>query len=94
MGGAVSQQAQVDQLSRMAASLNGNANKVTAALASTEGELKLSIEDDGAGFPLEQLDPRPWSISGRIDKLGGRLSVSTGPGGTTLDISIPEGTCG
>jgi signal transduction histidine kinase len=71
---------------------HGNANRITATLASADGELRLRIKDDGAGFPEDEPDPRPWSISGRVEKLGGRLSVVTGRNGTMLDISIPEGT--
>jgi len=71
---------------------HGNANLITATLAAANGELRLRIKDDGKGFPESDPDPRPWSIGGRIDKLGGRLSVISGPGGTTLDISIPRGT--
>jgi signal transduction histidine kinase len=71
---------------------HGNANHVTAAFTSSaDGELRLTIRDDGAGFPPDDPDPRPWSIAARIDKLGGWLSVSTRPGATTLDISIPKG---
>jgi signal transduction histidine kinase len=70
---------------------HGNANHITAALSAADGALKLTIKDDGAGFPPDDPDPRPWSIAARIDKLGGWLSVSTRPGATTLDISIPKG---
>ena len=74
---------------------HGNANHVTAALSSSaDGELSLTITDDGTGFPPDDPDPRPWSIAARIDKLGGWLSVSTMPGETTLAIFIPKGASG
>ena len=71
---------------------HGNAGQITVELTAVEDEIGLKIADNGSGFPQDDPNRRPRSIGGRVDKLGGRLSVETGPAGTTLAISIPQGT--
>ena len=71
---------------------HGQATRVEVGLKDGGGDLKMTIEDDGRGFPEGDPETRPWSINERVDKLAGRLSVATGPGGTRLEIVLPTET--
>jgi len=69
---------------------HGNASSIEVSLRASGGDLRMTIEDDGRGFADGDPGTRPWSISERVDKLGGRLSVATGVKGTTLEIELPD----
>jgi signal transduction histidine kinase len=71
---------------------HGQATLVEVGLLEANGDLTMTINDDGRGFTNGDPDTRPWSISERVDKLAGRLSVATGPKGTRLEIVLPMGT--
>ena len=65
---------------------------VTVTLKRVEGELHLSVSDDGGGFDLQRTDS---GIGGRLvetfaHQLGGRLVRETGTNGTTVHLTLPS----
>jgi signal transduction histidine kinase len=55
---------------------------------------RLTIEDDGVGFDLEQIGPYGGfglkSMRSRLKEIKGRMDIVTGPGsGTILNIEVP-----
>ena len=71
-----------------------NAKNVSVALAICEGEICLTIADDGDGFDLETAElGRGYglpNIKDRAERLGGVLYIETSPGnGAKLDIRVP-----
>ncbi|MCC7499696.1 MAG: sensor histidine kinase [Bryobacterales bacterium] len=78
---------------------HSGASRVAVALQRADGELEISIDDDGTGFPfagaysLDELDllrAGPGSIKRRIHSLNGQLVLNSNPGrGTALKICIP-----
>jgi signal transduction histidine kinase len=78
---------------------HSNANRVTVR-ADVEGTCwKLSIEDDGKGFPfagrktlqeLEALRQAPRTIAERVQIVGGTLSIESRPGfGSVVEVTVP-----
>jgi signal transduction histidine kinase len=78
---------------------HSNANRVTVR-AQVEGTCwKLSIEDDGKGFPfagrktmqeLEALRLAPRTIAERVQIVGGTLSIESRPGfGSVVEVRVP-----
>jgi signal transduction histidine kinase len=70
---------------------HAKAHKVTVHLAFAEGWVRLSIADDGLGFDPDT--PRRHSgiglrtIAERVERIDGRLDLSTAPGqGTTICV--------
>jgi signal transduction histidine kinase len=70
---------------------HGGASRVAIALAEEDAMLRLTVADDGAGFPANRPMTRPRSISERIASLGGSLDIETGKAGTTLRFALPLG---
>jgi two-component system, NarL family, sensor histidine kinase UhpB len=78
-------------------SRHARARHVTVRLRQEAQRITCSIQDDGIGFELSAVGnqrSRPClgliGIRERIAALGGRLSITTGPGqGTTLTMEIP-----
>ncbi len=76
---------------------HSGAQRVRIQAPVTAGSVRLILEDDGRGF--DPAAPKPAqngiglsSIRQRIESLGGRLEVSSGPGrGTRLAVSVPVG---
>lgn len=76
---------------------HANANQVNVRLQQTTDELRVIVEDDGAGMPDEYLDSsdghQPLGILGmqeRADALGGRLEVARRQTcGTRVTLSLP-----
>jgi signal transduction histidine kinase len=76
---------------------HARANRVSVHLAQPDGQVKLTIADDGQGFdPSAQ--PVPGQDSGlglvgireRVDHLGGTFSIDSAPGrGTTVAVVLP-----
>ena len=79
---------------------HSGARKVLIRLGRRNGELNLTIHDDGQGFPfmgrltLEDLDRYhvgPLVIKERVRSIGGTLSIESAPGrGAELDITLPS----
>jgi signal transduction histidine kinase len=78
---------------------HSGATRVNVALAQHRRSLTLTIADNGVGLGFKgRVSPReaaapslPRVIRERVDMLGGRLEIESGPAGTTLWIAIP--TC-
>lgn len=70
---------------------HGQASKVDLAIKGNGKNVHLFVSDNGGGFDAAQGEPRPISISERVEALGGTLSIQTEPGKTCLDIAIPAG---
>jgi len=71
---------------------HGQAGRVDLTIENQGDALRMTILDDGCGFPGGDPGPGPWSIGGRVDKLAGTLHVATGIAGTRLEIVVPIGT--
>lgn len=70
---------------------HAGASQVLVQLMETEGQLGLTVEDNGRGFDLEQLKKAPgvgWlNIRSRVEYLNGTLDVRTAPGkGTSVHV--------
>lgn len=70
---------------------HGKCSKVWVELSDEDGVLKLSISDDGTGFPNPAAEIRPRSISERVEALGGQFHVGSTSKGARLDIAIRTG---
>jgi signal transduction histidine kinase len=78
---------------------HSQASRVTVSVARENGQLQMTIEDDGQGFPfcgsftldeLEQMRAGPSSIERRIRNLKGDLTVESHPGrGSVLRLQVP-----
>jgi signal transduction histidine kinase len=71
-----------------------HAKKVSVSLAICDGDICLTITDDGDGFDLETSElGRGYglpNIKDRAERLGGILYITSSPGaGTNLDIKVP-----
>jgi signal transduction histidine kinase len=60
---------------------------VTIQVNGLENRLRVTIDDDGVGFP-EAGNP-PWAIASRVAELGGHLIVNRN-GVTRLEIEMPN----
>ncbi|WP_431111025.1 cache domain-containing protein [Variovorax paradoxus] len=75
---------------------HATAHRVHIALGFSDEEgVRLEIGDDGAGFDVDatQLDPRRGiglrNMRERMESIGGRLSVHSSEGGTTIVAEVP-----
>jgi signal transduction histidine kinase len=74
-------------------SKHAQASKVGIDLSLARGVLSLEVADNGCGLSTGALDKaRSFGIRGlreRADMVGGWVDLSSGPGGTTLLLSVP-----
>jgi signal transduction histidine kinase len=72
---------------------HSKARTITIDLKGTDGELTLTIADDGVGFDPEGTVSTGLGLTSmqeRVDALGGTFAIRSRPGaGTTLDIRVP-----
>jgi signal transduction histidine kinase len=78
---------------------HSGAHNVFVRLATVNGDCRLSIDDDGCGFPfagrlsqadLEASRKGPLVIKERVRLLGGQLTIESDPGhGSRLEIAVP-----
>jgi len=68
---------------------HGGASRVAIALAEENGMLRLTVADNGTGFPADDESLQPRSISERIAALGGSVEVASRPSGAELRFSLP-----
>lgn len=76
---------------------HSGANHVLVQLSMHNTELSLTVEDNGKGMDVEKLSHRDGmgleSVRNSIEKLGGKISISSEPGsGTTVDIDLDLAT--
>ncbi len=79
---------------------HSGAKHVLVRLSSEDNKWKVTLEDDGAGFPfsgrlsLQQLESQrkgPVVIKERVHLIAGELTIESNPGlGSRLEISIPQ----
>lgn len=79
---------------------HSHAERVVVGLANVQGTWKLTIEDDGRGFPftgtltdaeLETMGRGPIVIRERVHLIDGRLTIESTPGrGSRVEIHIPQ----
>jgi signal transduction histidine kinase len=70
---------------------HARASEVTMRIVFTDGELDVSIHDDGSGFkPAENLSGHGLSnMKQRLQKIGGRCLIESDPGhGTTVRMRL------
>jgi signal transduction histidine kinase len=72
---------------------HAEASRAVLRLTATATDVRLSIEDDGVGFPLD--GPRGLGLHGieeRVTVSGGTLEIVSAPGrGTTVTVEVPHG---
>ncbi|WP_374530493.1 sensor histidine kinase, partial [Novosphingobium sp.] len=68
---------------------HGGATRVELGLGRGPHALVLTIDDNGRGFPLDEVANAPRSLNERIDELGGTLVISSHPGATRVGITLP-----
>jgi two-component system, NarL family, sensor kinase len=77
---------------------HARAGRVELALSFQENVLCLRILDDGAGFDARKVLAAPANLASGIGlrsireqtaELNGKLSITSGPPGTTLELSVP-----
>jgi signal transduction histidine kinase len=78
------------------AAKHANAREVIVTLSQTNGEIRLSIEDDGCGFdvikPNQSSGLGLISIEERTRLVGGRLSIDSQIGsGARIEVVVPAG---
>ena len=78
---------------------HAGATKTTIFAEDENGQVTISIRDDGRGFIYDEEDLRARrkagilkSMKGRIEELGGTVTVRTAPGrGTEVELSFSRG---
>jgi len=74
-------------------------SRVTISVAASDADLRLTVVDDGRGFPfrgrldhdaLEQEDLGPVTLRERAASLNGRLAVESGARGSRVEITLPR----
>jgi signal transduction histidine kinase len=80
------------------ASRHGRASRARVEIRRIENGLRVSIEDDGRGFPfhgtydlaaLTASKLGPVSLKRRIAALGGRLVITSTAAGANVDVTLP-----
>jgi len=76
---------------------HANSDRATISLARSGQQVQVTVQDEGAGFDAQALEPDPqmnglglFSIRERIDLLGGTVTVDSAPGrGTRITLTAP-----
>lgn len=76
---------------------HAGASRVTLRLEAADGNLRLTVEDDGKGFDAVRLLDGPEipigiglrSMRDQVRRLLGDFEIDSGPGGTRLSVSLP-----
>jgi two-component system NarL family sensor kinase len=77
---------------------HAHASKIDMALEARGDQIVLTMQDNGIGFDVAKLLAAPASVASGIGlrsireqaaALGGRLEITSGPGGTKLELSAP-----
>ncbi len=80
---------------------HSRAQHALVRLDSSDSQWKLTLEDDGRGFPftgrytqseLDEIGKGPMIIKERVHLIAGQLTVESNPGhGTRLEVTVPRG---
>jgi signal transduction histidine kinase len=70
---------------------HAGAHHVSISVSQRDGQLHVSIQDDGKGFdPRRERGMGLLGIGERVGHLGGRFTIESGPGqGTLLQVAVP-----
>ena len=77
---------------------HARANKIKVSVHKSQGQLRLSVCDDGIGFNLEEINREAskrtrfglFSVREQLEYLGGSLEIESEPGrGTTATVVVP-----
>ena len=70
---------------------HGGANRIDVGLSVASGQVRLSVADNGSGFPAINGDcaTEPWSLKERVERAHGSLKLDSAPGSTNVLISLP-----
>ena len=77
---------------------HGHPSRVIVAVEAEDGELRVSVADDGRGFPFRGVMDQdalardgvgPVTLRDRVASLGGRLSVASASTGSRVEIMLP-----
>lgn len=80
------------------AAKHANARRIGVTMEIFPGEVFITVQDDGHGFPfegqfdlqtLQDLKRGPLTLKERIAALNGNLILRSGPSGATLEITVP-----
>ena len=69
------------------------ARHVSVTLTTADDRLDLAVADDGRG--IEATAGREQGLATmrqRVEEIGGRFSLATGPGGTIVSATLPTGS--
>lgn len=73
------------------AARHGRCKTVRVRIDDAGGQIRLSITDDGVGFPPLDTPSRPRSITERVEALGGSFELHSSGGGARLEIALRSG---
>ena len=70
---------------------HGGADRIDVGLSVASGQVRLSVVDNGSGFPASNGDDaaEPWSLKERVERAHGSLKLDSAPGSTNVLISLP-----
>ena len=70
---------------------HGGADRIDVGLSVASGQVRLSVADNGSGFPAINGDcaTEPWSLKERVERAHGSLKLDSAPGSTNVLISLP-----
>ncbi|HVN85042.1 MAG TPA: histidine kinase [Candidatus Binatia bacterium] len=68
---------------------HAGARSATLRVDARDGDVSVTIDDDGVGFKGEE--QQPWSIASRVRELGGELRIRNGGAGAHLAMRLPHG---
>jgi signal transduction histidine kinase len=72
---------------------HAGARHVTVTLAATDGRFELVATDDGHGIQASAGRGQGMAtMRQRVEEIGGRLDLATGPNGTTVSATLPAGS--
>lgn len=82
------------------AARHAKASSVQAAISAEDGRLRITVADNGGGFPfrgrrnhaaLTAMNLGPVTLRERVAALGGELTIESGDTGSRLEIALPLG---